>query len=178
MLLLFAGAFQAGSAPSHPVSSVSPTFFTVPKGWKTCHSAIKPNCLQHPWMSDALESLVWPYCSNPGCVAPVWFLQRRMEIPKHKDVFGEGSRPCWGFLVQDSSLLQSLWLFVCCWLFLQIAAEPEIRMLLIKTCWDGDRMCLPDVSKIGNLPSTATLWLGDGKIMHWLLRNCHIFFSL
>lgn len=143
---------------------VSPPSFTVLKGWEKSHSVINPNYLQHPWTSDALDSLVWPYCSYLDCVIPLWFLQQWMEILKHKDMclgrVGDPAKVSW----YRTRLFCYLWSFVCCWLFLQIAAEPEIRMLLIKTCWDGDRMCLPDVSKIGNLLALPHYGLEMGKL--------------
>lgn len=149
----------------HPtLFPVSPTFFTVPKGWKTSHSVINPNYLQHPCMSDALDRLVWSYCSHLDSVVLLWFLQQSMEILKHKDTCLERvedpAKASW----YRTHLFCNLWSFMCCWLFLQIAAEPEIGMLLIKTCWDGDRMCLPDVSKIGNLLALPHYGLEMGKL--------------
>lgn len=125
------------------------------------HSAINPNYLQHPWMSDALDSLVWPYCSHldyAGSCSSVWRYWSTKIMCLER--VGDPAKASW----YRTCLFCNLWSFVCCWLFLQIAVEPEIRMLLIKACWDGDRMCLPDVSKIGNLLALPHYGLEMGKL--------------
>lgn len=114
-------------------------------------------------MSDALGSLVWLHCSYLNCVVPLFFLQQCMEMWSTETCLervGDPAKASWCRTCHCCNLSDHL----CCWFFVQIAAKPEIRMVLIKTCWDGDRMCLPDVSKIGNLLALPHYGLEMGKL--------------